>query len=597
MIRTSIFIGGSRLSDHDFSSVNINQKIGGHHTFEIRLRQDAKKGVLLEKTNSWIGETVNIGFDNHDDVDVDVMPVDDVFKGIVTSLELSRQSGTGELVVKGHSPTIVMDDGPHTQSFTDTGLQEIVDMVMKPYESAFPEAPSIAPEHQTAAMPYTVQYKESAFDFINRLASRYGEWFYYNGLNMYFGKPGGGETIDLDFGENGMRYFDLAVQSAPTKIELKAYDYRTNKVTSEDAPNRVRLGDIGNAGWEQAKSKIYTETPSVNIQTDTLAADLKKLAKRREQIAADEIVIMNGVSAACKICPGVKITVEDKSIGEDYGDYIVIRASHSVGQGGDYSNSFEAIPAELGLPPLSSIPEPPFCETQLAIVKDTNDPDSLGRVKVELLWQADGLLTPWIRVASPYTGKDKGFYVIPEIGDQVLVSFENNHPDMPYVLSGMYHGEAAPEWFDPENKFKGFKSVGRNELKFDDVEESIRLSAPKEMTLHAGNKITMETDGGGGSEIHLNVGDGTVKIVAKDVIVEASGNVEVKSKKKITLDSFKETNITSKGNIGVDAAMALDMAGLSIKSIAKTTAEISGAKVDVKGSAMVGLQGALVKIN
>jgi type VI secretion system secreted protein VgrG len=221
----------------------------------------------------------------------------------------------------------------------------------------------------------------------------------------------------------------------------------------------------------------------------------------------------------------------------------------------------------------------------------------LGRVKVELLWQADGLLTPWIRVASPYTGKDKGFYVIPEIGDQVLVSFENNHPDMPYVLSGMYHGEAAPEWFDPENKFKGFKSVGRNELKFDDVEESIRLSAPKEMTLHAGNKITMETDGGGGSEIHLNVGDGTVKIVAKDVIVEASGNVEVKSKKKITLDSFKETNITSKGNIGVDAAMALDMAGLSIKSIAKTTAEISGAKVDVKGSAMVGLQGALVKIN
>ena len=107
----------------------MEQKIGGHHTFEIRLRQDAQKDILKEKTKSWIGKTVALGFDNHNDVDIDAMPVKDIFKGIVTSLELSRKSGTGELVVRGHSPTIVMDDGLMTQSFTDTGLQEIVDKV------------------------------------------------------------------------------------------------------------------------------------------------------------------------------------------------------------------------------------------------------------------------------------------------------------------------------------------------------------------------------------------------------------------------------------------------------------------------------------
>lgn len=591
MIRTSIFIGGSRLSDHDFSSVNISQKIGGHHTFEIRLRQDAKQGVLLDKVKSWIGETINIGFDNHDDIDVDFMPVEDIFKGIVTSLELSRKSGTGELVVKGHSPTIVMDDGPQIQSFTESGLQEIVDTVMGPYNGAFPESPSISTQQQPEAIPYVVQYKESAFNFVNRLANRFGEWFYYDGLKMYFGELGNGQTIDLDFGENGMSYFDLAVQSAPTSIELKAYDYRTNQVSSEKSPKKVKLGDLGDQALHLGNKKVFSQTPVVSIQSDTNKADLKKISARREQISADEVVIMSGVSGSCKIRPGAKIKVQDKAIGEDYGEYIVIRSSHSIGQGGDYSNNFEAIPAELALPPLSSMPDPPFCETQLGTVTDTNDPEVLGRVQVELLWQAGmGVTTPWIRVASPYTGKDKGFYIIPEIGDQVLVAFENNHPDHPYVLTGMYHGKTPPEWFDPDNHIKGFKSRGKNEIKFNDDEESILLSAPKEMTIHAGEKITMETDGAASSEININVGNGTVNIIA--------GTVKIDAKKEVTIASGASgTKVNSKGNIAVDSKQALDMGGLTVKAKAKTAAELSGVNVDVKGTAVVGVQGGIVKIN
>ncbi|WP_198404755.1 contractile injection system protein, VgrG/Pvc8 family [Porphyromonas gingivalis] len=36
-------------------------------------------------------------------------------------------------------------------------------------------------------MPYCVQYNESDFSFISRLAKRYGEFFYYNGLQLIFG--------------------------------------------------------------------------------------------------------------------------------------------------------------------------------------------------------------------------------------------------------------------------------------------------------------------------------------------------------------------------------------------------------------------------
>ncbi|HKL03392.1 MAG TPA: hypothetical protein VJ911_06935, partial [Cryomorphaceae bacterium] len=90
MIRTSVTIGGSRLSDHDFTSISLDQRMGGHHTFEIRLRQDAKKDILLEKTRAWVSQTVSLGFDNHKDIELDAIPVKDLFKGIVTSIELSR---------------------------------------------------------------------------------------------------------------------------------------------------------------------------------------------------------------------------------------------------------------------------------------------------------------------------------------------------------------------------------------------------------------------------------------------------------------------------------------------------------------------------
>ena len=40
---------------------------------------------------------------------------------------------------------------------------------------------------QRTPIPYTVQYKESDYEFIQRLAKRHGEFFYYNGEQLLFG--------------------------------------------------------------------------------------------------------------------------------------------------------------------------------------------------------------------------------------------------------------------------------------------------------------------------------------------------------------------------------------------------------------------------
>ena len=107
------------------------------------------------------------------------------------------------------------------------------------------------------------------------------------------------------------------------------------------------------------------------------------------------MVILNGVSTNCFLVPGTKINVQDKTLHEDFGTYIITSVTHSVGQGGDYSNSFEAVPVELKIPPLSGMPAPPFCETQLGVVQGVDDPEGLGRVQVTLIWQDEhGDVTP-----------------------------------------------------------------------------------------------------------------------------------------------------------------------------------------------------------
>jgi len=574
MIRTSITIGGKRIYDNDFTSVSISQSVGGHHSFTISLKQDAVSGVLMEKTDSWIGQPIIIGVDNTKEEDIAFSTVTEVFKGVVTAMGLSRQRGTAELVVKGASPTIMLDDGPHTRSFTNKGVQEIVDEVMKPYNDAFPEAPETEPKNFTDPLDYCVQYKESNFTFLTRLANRYGEWFYYDGLNMYFGKPPEEDAIPLDFGEDSLDFFDISVVALPAKFEMRGYDYLKHEPLSIQAPQSTKSSELGEKVIGIAKQKIYTQVPSVSLQTAFEKGEFENLVKRREQINLDETVILNGSSRNPKLKIGAKIDVNDDVVGEAYGEFIIIDISHTIGQAGDYNNFFKAIPVEVTTPPLTGMPNPPFCETQLAEVTSVEDEDGLGRIKVKFLWQEGSEEeSPWLRVASPYTGKDKGFYITPEVEDNVLVAFENNNPNKPYVLTSMYSGGAVPELFDAKNNFKGIKSKGQNQIKFDDDEQSTTIYAPTNITVNAGDTIT------------LNVDDSKI-IITKNEISINTKIISIVATDSLTISS---SSITM-GN-GDASCSSMDLTGTTINITGSSAVNITGGGGTVKAT------GGQVKLN
>ena len=95
-----------------------------------------------------------------------------------------------------------------------------------------------------------------------------------------------------------------------------------------------------------------------------------------------------------------------------------------------------------------------------ALVKDLTDPEGMGRVKVLLTWAPDAGGTTgvekgqqyegWARLATMMAGPNRGSWFIPDINDEVLVSFQGGHPAFPFVVGALWNGQSEPmsvdEW-------------------------------------------------------------------------------------------------------------------------------------------------------
>ena len=82
----------------------------------------------------------------------------------------------------------------------------------------------------------------------------------------------------------------------------------------------------------------------------------------------------------------------------------------------------------------------------VAQVSDVNDPEGQGRVTLTFPWLSDDYVSDWARTLQPGAGKGRGAMVVPEVGDEVLVAFEQGDLRRPYVLGGLYNGvDTAPD--------------------------------------------------------------------------------------------------------------------------------------------------------
>jgi uncharacterized protein involved in type VI secretion and phage assembly len=181
-----------------------------------------------------------------------------------------------------------------------------------------------------------------------------------------------------------------------------------------------------------------------------------------------------------------------------------------------------------------------------ATVTDIKDPDGIGRVKVTLPWSADtgsDRYDGWARVATLMGGNNRGSWFVPDVDDEVLVSFEGGDVRRPFVLGGLWNGvDTPPESMDGAGK--NYKKVlrSRNGVKItlddQDGQEKMILETP------GGQKITMK-DGPGAVEIVDSNGN-SMKLETAGITITAAAKVTVNASQVAV----------SAGMVTVDAGMS-----------------------------------------
>jgi uncharacterized protein involved in type VI secretion and phage assembly len=174
----------------------------------------------------------------------------------------------------------------------------------------------------------------------------------------------------------------------------------------------------------------------------------------------------------------------------------------------------------------------------LAEVVSVADPDNLSRVQVRLLsfdgvGDHDGPI--WARVAVPFAGGDRGAFMLPDVGDEVLITFVNGDVRFPIVIGGLWNGNAgAPESLGGAgDRIDRWTIVGKAGTRIAIVEENdgeatISFKTPGgvigELTDKTGGKIEFKA---AGTTITIDKNGVSVQTPAK-VKVEAS-QIDVKS--------------------------------------------------------------------
>lgn len=591
-----------------FSSLTINQQFNAHHFFELRFNHDVieeRNAILIGKSKDLLGEQITITFS----AKYDAGYPDSVFKGIITDIFISNDiNSSGDLVFRGYSPTILLEGGEHNASFLDKNLQQIIKSTLGNIPGNLLSS-NIAPAHKSS-IPYLVQYGESNFTFLRRLAAEYGEWFLYDGSKLVFGKPSGAPTINMNYPQDISR-LNLQLRMVPSSFESTAYFSKDDKKL-ESASTAQSVGGLNPFGNHalSVSQKLFQKPANGTVSNPVKdKSELDQLIGARRSAKAAQMVTLTGHSDSPYVKLGNTISVTglkvDKS-SEDFGKYVVTSVVHHTDGLGNYVNTFEAIPDSLKVMP-NPYGTKPVAEPQLAVVKSTEDPDNIGRVKVQLLWQKDNETTPFIRVMSPHAGmrnsnkKNRGTFFTPEVDDYVMIGFHYNDPDRPFVMGSVPNGKAINTSMNSDNNAKAIRTRSGNTIYFYDKEKNNE------------QEIKIETDEKNFISIRLLSSKGTIKIItndtieiqsdkvinvtSKDINIKATNNIDIEANNNIIIKAGKNIDISAQ-KIAANGSQSIEAKGMEVKIEGSTTTSVKGgSQLNLEGGGVASLKGGMVKIN
>ena len=611
----TIEIAIAKVTIQSVNYLRINQRFEGHHSFEISVSPSMLVGQsnqLRSLAETLVGEPVSISISQTREGAASQKMV---FLGTLSSISLVKgQSQTTNYLLSGSGLTTFLETGKTTRSFTNQTLSDIVKNVTG--------GCSCSPTY-TQPIPYVTQYEEDNFHFLQRLAENYGEWMFYNGEELIYGKPSrSNPPVELAYGVN-LFDMDYRLRTVPMNMKAQYYNYEESKlyVAPASAESVSGLQTYDKMVYDKSEKLFKDELVELGFQGYKSESDLKRMVKLKKGERSNSLAVLSGSTPEMEIKVGGLIKVKEdiyavidskqgatKQDTVDYGTFVVTSINHSL-SGGIYRNYFEAIPHDTDFPPVDYRIIAPQAKPQVATIADTDDPMKLGRVKVHFTWHQNHTVpnTPWVRVLNTMSANSSSYF-IPELKSVVMVDFEFGNPDLPFVIGAAYHHNNKPEeLFTPDNHLKGIITRGKNHIIIDDTEGKEKISIYNkdkknkiELSLD-GTHISIKSEG----DINIEAG-GDIKMKAKNIMMEAEKDWKVKADHAVIETQTGDIELIAGNNLSVSAMVDATMVAMSKMAISGITMELeasatakftASATLDIDGGGIATLKGGMVMIN
>ncbi|MBD5785791.1 VgrG-related protein [Cellulosimicrobium terreum] len=535
--------------------------------------------------------------------------------GEVTSLETEIGPGGRRTTVRGFDKGHRLAGSRRTATYVGMSASDVVSKIAGEHGLSGGRI-----EATTGKLDHLWQPNISDWDMLLRLADMSGSVVGVSDGRLDFrrptaaaGAPAGttGSRQDPLVVEQGVNLLDLratvTAASQVSKVEARGWDPKTKKaVVATETPTTssarlaaadpARLGTVfGGAPLVVSSTALATQqraATSAKTVSDRVAggfAEIEATVRGNPQIAVGRAIALAG----CGDPFDGKYVVS--SVRHEFSGDLGYRTHLTVSDASDRSTyGTVAGPARGGTARGAAL--------YPAVVTATKDPDKAGRVKVKIPALHDSLESWWVRVVHPGAGKEHGLFVLPEVGDEVLVALAEGELDQPYVLGGLFSPVDVPP--APARKAEY-------------VEANSGEVTRRCLVSRSGMYVEL-VDAARDERIVLSDKDGKVQVViAKkpDAAIEitSSGPVTVHAQQKVEVTAEQDVTCTSKaGNVtvkGVKIALegtseiALKAPKVSVTADAQlalkgATATLAGTgTTEVSSSGVTIVKGSLVKIN